>query len=64
MSRFMRVRGEVCGEYMGYVINVDKVSWICADLRTVCMSSSSILWLCPEDIQRLLSMTGVDHDAD
>lgn len=45
--------------------NVDRILWIHPGTRNVCMSGTSGAWngiltLCPEDIQRLLEMAGVD----
>lgn len=66
MSRFVRVRDNFGEEY---VISADNVSWISAETYSVCMSGThhagnGILRICPKDIQRLLSMTGVVDDAD
>lgn len=66
MSMFVRVHDSFGQEY---VINVDGISWISAEMHCVCMTGvnhgNGILRLRPEDIQRLLVMTGVaDHGTD
>lgn len=66
MSMFVRVHDSFGQEY---VINVDSISWISAEMHCVCMTGvnhrNGILRILPGDIQRLLVMTGVaDHGTD
>lgn len=66
MSMFVRVHD---GFGQEYVINVDNVSWISAEMHCVCVSGTDyqgngMLRLRPEDIQRLLDMVEADHGTD
>ena len=64
MSMFVRVHDSFGQEY---VINVDNVLWISAEMHCVCMigvnHGNGILRLLPGDIQRLLVMTGVTENG-